>query len=64
MAALGEKMDAEHKPMAKLGAEMEVLGEEMSALGKKMEEASRRAEAGMRTLMERALSNGTAQQVK
>ena len=64
MAALSDRMGEEANPMAKLGAEMEVLGEEMSVLGKQMEEASRRAEAGMRNLMERAVANGTAQQVK
>ncbi len=64
MLILDGKMHEEDKPMSKLTAEMQALGVEMEALGKQMEGASRDAEARMRTLIERAVANGTARQVK
>jgi beta-lactamase regulating signal transducer with metallopeptidase domain len=64
MEKLGEEMAALGPPMEELGKQMEPLGKEMEVLGQKMEEASRQAESQMRSLLERAVKDGTAETVK
>jgi beta-lactamase regulating signal transducer with metallopeptidase domain len=63
MAALHEDMREFHPPMRELGEEMAALGRQMEVLGGRMEDASRRAHAGMRTLIDRAITSGAAEAV-
>jgi hypothetical protein len=60
MEALGRQMREAGEPMRDRGEEMAALGREMQALGDRMREAAERAEAGMPTLVRRAIQNGTA----
>ena len=64
MRALDLKMREFDKPMDDLSRDMDVLGREMDALSEKMEEASSKAEAGMRSLLDRAIASGAAQLVR
>ncbi len=60
MEALGRQMREASEPMRDRGEEMAALGREMEALGDRMREAAERANAGMLTLVRRAIQNGTA----
>jgi bla regulator protein BlaR1 len=60
MEALGRQMREASEPMQDRGEEMAALGREMQALGEQMREAAERANAGMLTLVRRAIQNGTA----
>jgi len=64
MRALDVKMREFEEPMRQLDKEMQVLDKEMQVLSRKMEEEERKAEAGMRTLLERAVATGAAEAVK
>jgi beta-lactamase regulating signal transducer with metallopeptidase domain len=64
MEALGEQMEALAKPMEDLGKQMEPLARQMEELGRQMGEASKRAEAEMDALIDRALADGKAEKVK
>jgi bla regulator protein BlaR1 len=64
MAALNDKMRESSKPMIDLGEKMEKLGAEMKLLGDEMEAASEKARNEMRRLIERSISDGTAQPVR
>ncbi len=50
--------------MEALSHQQEELGEQQEALGRQQEELSRKAEKELRTLMDRALQNGQAQEVR
>jgi hypothetical protein len=50
--------------MRELDEEMAVLGRRMAVLGGRMDAASRRANAGMRALVDRAITDGAAQAVR
>lgn len=63
MEALNKDMREFTPPMRELGEEMAVLGRQMEVLGGRMEDASRRAHAGMRTLVDRAIRSGAAEPV-
>jgi bla regulator protein BlaR1 len=60
MEALDEEMREFDEPMDDQGDEMEALGEQMEALGDRMEAAAERANAGMQTLVRRAVESGAA----
>jgi bla regulator protein BlaR1 len=60
MEALGRQMRDASEPMDDRGEEMAALGRQMEALGEQMQEAAERANAGMLTLVRRAIQNGTA----
>jgi bla regulator protein BlaR1 len=60
MEALGRQMREVSEPMQERGEEMAALGREMAELGEQMQEAAERANAGMLTLVRRAIQNGTA----
>jgi len=64
MRALDAKMRELQKPMDDLSEQMEALGKQMEAIGLKMEEEQQKAEARMRTLLERSIASGAAQLVK
>jgi hypothetical protein len=64
MRALDARIREFDKPMEDLGKEMEVLGREMDALGAKIDEASSKAQAGMRSLVDKAIASGAAQLVR
>jgi bla regulator protein BlaR1 len=64
MRALDAKMRELEKPMDDLSEQMEALGKQMEAIGLKMEEEQHKAEARMRTLLERSIASGAAQQIK
>jgi hypothetical protein len=63
MERLGDEM-RQVAPPRELGDEMAALGRQMSALGRRMDEASRRAQAGTRRLVDRAISDGSAEAVR
>jgi bla regulator protein BlaR1 len=60
MEGLGRQMREASEPMHERGEEMAALGREMEELGEQMREAAERANAGMLTLVRRAIQNGTA----
>ena len=60
MDALNEEMREFDRPMHSRDGEMEELGREMEVLGGRMEEAVERANAGMQTLVRRAIASGAA----
>jgi len=64
MQELSNQMQAFNSPMNDLSKDMNVLSQEMNVLSRKMEEASAKAEAGMSTLLDRAISSGAATEVK
>ncbi|MES2521739.1 MAG: M56 family metallopeptidase [Gemmatimonadota bacterium] len=64
MRAVNDEMRNVAPPSRRLGEDMEKLGREMEVLGAQMETASKRANAGMRTLMERAVRSGAAEAVR
>lgn len=64
MEALGDEMDEAGEPMDDRGGEMEELGREMEVLGGRMEDAVERANAGMLTLVRRAIQSGAAVAVR
>lgn len=60
MEVLDREMSQLEAPMEDRGGEMEELGRQMEALGTQMDAAVERAEAGMRTLLRRAIESGAA----
>jgi bla regulator protein BlaR1 len=60
MEELGREMREAREPMRDRGEEMQALGREMHALGEQMREAVERANAGMLTLVRRAIQSGAA----
>jgi bla regulator protein BlaR1 len=60
MEALARQMREVSEPMRDRGEDMAALGREMQELGDRMRAAAERAEAGMLTLVRRAIQNGTA----
>jgi bla regulator protein BlaR1 len=64
MEELGRQMREVGEPMSERGEEMAVLGREMHALGEQMREAVERANAGMLTLVRRAIQSGAAVAVR
>jgi beta-lactamase regulating signal transducer with metallopeptidase domain len=64
MDALSREMDEADEPMDDRGGEMEELGRQMAVLGGRMEAAVERANAGMLTLVRRAIQSGAAVAVR
>ncbi|HYW30177.1 MAG TPA: M56 family metallopeptidase [Gemmatimonas sp.] len=64
MRALSEEMRDVAPPSRGMSEDMEKLGRDMSVLGEQMEVASKRANAGMRTLIDRAIRSGAAEVVR
>jgi beta-lactamase regulating signal transducer with metallopeptidase domain len=64
MEELGREMREVSEPMRERGEEMQALGREMHALGERMREAVERANAGMLTLVRRAIQSGAAVAVR
>ncbi len=64
MEALGRRMREVGAPMDDRAGEMEQLGRQMEALGRRMEDAVERANAGMLSLVRRAIGDGTAAAVR
>lgn len=64
MEALTRDAREDASPMRELGDEMAGLGRQMAVLGGRMDEASRRAQAGMHRLVDRAIRDGAAQAVR
>jgi bla regulator protein blaR1 len=64
MEALSEEMGEFDEPMDDRDGEMEELGREMEVLGERMEDAVERANAGMLTLVRRAIQSGAAVAVR
>jgi beta-lactamase regulating signal transducer with metallopeptidase domain len=64
MDALSREMDEADEPMDDRGGEMEELGRQMEVLGGRMEAAVERANAGMLTLVRRAIQSGAAVAVR
>ena len=60
MDALNEEMEEFDEPMHARDGDMEALGEQMEVLSGRMEAALERANAGMRTLVRRAMESGAA----
>jgi hypothetical protein len=56
LAALNQDMREIDRPMRDLGEETAVLGRHMEVPGVEMDDAWRRAHAGMRTLVDRAIT--------
>jgi beta-lactamase regulating signal transducer with metallopeptidase domain len=63
MRALDLKMRELDQPMRDLDREMRALGAKMEVLGREMEDASRRAEAQMLELLDRAIASGLAERI-
>lgn len=63
-AALGEEQAALGREQSKLGAEQGRLGDEQARLGERQREASERADRELAALVERAIAQGTAREVK
>jgi bla regulator protein BlaR1 len=64
MEALDQEMREFDEPMHGHDGEMEALGREMEVLGGRMEAAVERANAGMQTLVRRAMESGAAVAVR
>jgi bla regulator protein blaR1 len=64
MEALGRQMREVSEPMRDRGEEMAALGREMAELGDQMRAAAERANAGMLTLVRRAIESGAAVAVR
>ena len=64
MRKLDDRMRELDAPMRELDEQMKVLDKEMSGLDRRMEEAVKRAEELMQDIVRRAISSGTAQEVK
>lgn len=64
MEELGREMREASEPMRERGEEMAVLGREMAELGERMRAAAERANAGMLTLVRRAIQSGAAVAVR
>ncbi|HEY0510736.1 MAG TPA: M56 family metallopeptidase [Thermoanaerobaculia bacterium] len=58
------KMEALSKQQEELGRQQEALGHQQEELGRQQEAASRKAQKEMRTMIDRALQNGQAQEVR
>lgn len=64
MDALGEQMETLSKPMEELGRQMEPLGAEQDKLGAQMEALAERATEGLAALVDEAIANGLATELK
>jgi len=64
MQELNVQMQTFNEPMNELSRQMNVLSKEMNVLSRKMEEAAAKAEADLRTLLDRAVATGAATEVK
>jgi predicted nucleic acid-binding Zn-ribbon protein len=73
MEALGRRMEKAHdadeqealsREMDELGKQMDELGKQMDALGKDMDRLAKKAEADLAVLVDEALRNGKATEVK
>ena len=61
---LDRKQEELSRQQEELGRQQEVLGKQQEELGRQQEELGRKAEREMKTLIERAIQSGAAQEVK
>jgi len=61
---LNAKMEELGRQQEELGRQQEALGKQQEALGKQQEELGRKADKELRTLIDRSIQNGQAQEVR